>query len=265
MKRIMPSLAVQANSHSLRNVWCRLESPERQARVSSHLRNVAVCQALALVGFLDGHPAIKGRPTIARGPAAFQQQGGTNENPFCHVAPSNLLLNGVNLTTFFARSQNKELVARIFGMGVNAPDNWAELNGFASAPAEQNRADNVSERYASSFGLVAAFEAAAAAGAREGSWNGSGIRRHNRGALVDFVRRHYEGTWKGAALEAYDHALTHLKARIVAAGGPAAAPERLRQRLAIVVAQRDQLQGGALHVADVLALILPALEQERWR
>lgn len=266
MKRILPPTPVQHNSHQLRNVLCRLETPERQARVSSHLRNVAVCEALALIGFLDGHPAIKGRPALARGPAAFQQQGGTRDNPFCHVAPANMLLNGVNLSTFFSTPQNRALVARIFGMGVNAPDNWAELNTFAAVPGEQNRADSICERYTSSFGLVAAFEAAAASAAAEGAWDGSGRRRRERGALADFVRRHYEQVWKAAALNAYDHAHTYLQARIVAAGAAhGAAPERLQQRLAIVLAQRDQLLGGALDVASVLALTLPALERERWR
>ena len=263
MKRILPPTTVQANSHQLRNVLCRLETPERQARVSSHLRNVAVCEALALIGFLDGHPRIKGRPAVVRGPAAFQQQGGTHDNPFCHVAPANMLLDGANLTTYFGTPRNQALVARIFGMGVNAPDNWAELNTFAEVPAQQNRADNISERYTSSFGLVAAFEAAAVSAARDGAWDGSAKRRRDRGALVDFVRRHYEGTWKGAALAAYDHAQQYLQARIIAAGGPG--PQRLQQRLAIVAAQRDQLLGGALDIPGVIGLTLSALEQERWR
>lgn len=266
MKRIMPPVTDQANSHYLRNVLCRLETPERQARVSCHLRNVAVCEALALIGFLDGHPRIKGRPAIARGPAAFQQQGGTHDNPFCHVAPANMLLNGANLTTYFQLAENQARVARIFGMGVNAPDNWAELNTFTSVPAQQNRSDNLTERHASSFGLVAAFEAAAASGTPDGAWLADGKRRRDRASLVDFVRRHYDHVWKGAAMQAYERALTHLQGRIAAAvAGNGPGPDRLRDRLAIVAVQRDQLLTGLLDLPAVLALTLQALEKERWR
>lgn len=267
MNRIFPPVTIQANSHSLRNNLCRLGTPKLQAEVSSHLRNFAVAEVIALIGILDSHPKIKGPPTIVRAGASFQQCSGTRDNPFCHVAPSSLLLNGTLMSSFFRSSRAQSAIARIYGMGVMAPDDWAELNAFDGVPAEQNRADNVSERYSTSSGLVAAFERTAANAARQGKWDASGTRRHNRSSLEDFVHLHYYRTWKPGAIEAYHASLTHLSGQLAAAieSGNAARTARLRQRIEVVHSQRAVLIEELISTSEATNNMLTATALESWK
>lgn len=265
--RSFPSATIQSNSHLLRNNICRLESPKIMAEVSGYLRNVAVGEILGLIGVLDSHPKIKGTPTIHRGAAAFQQCAGMRDNHFSHVAPSNLMINGAKITTLFTSRTGKAVVERIFGMGVMAPDNWAELNTYSIMPAEQNRADSLSERYSTGFGLVAALESTAALAAHDGKWDGTGKHQHNRTSLDDYVRHFYYKGWKPAATQAYEKALTHLSGQLAASDDSPNEDRsaRLRQRIEIVDTQLALLESDSINLSETTRNILIATEAETWK
>lgn len=267
MSRKMPPVSEQAASQSLRNNICRLESPEFQAKVSAHLRNCAVAEAIALVGMLDGHPRFKRAPAVGRGKAAFQQCKGTIDNPFCHVVPCNLLLDGEHISTFFTTPRAEAVVARIFGMGVMAPLDWAELNTFSVSPAQQNRADSIAERFGSGTGLVAAFEATASNAVGSCKWDGSGRGNHTRASLENLVRHHYGATWAPRAIEAYRNAIAYLSCRRAAA---ARAYDKqgmavLGTRIGIGEVQRDFLLHGRVDFSEVINNVFVAAEMEGWR
>ncbi len=267
MYRQLPGISTQTSSHTLRNNICRLGNPRDMAAASAHLRNYAVAEMIGLIGILDSHPKIKKRPTIQRGAAAFQQCLGTQDNHFSHVVPSNLLLNDLLMTSLFETATARNTVERIFGMGVMAPDNWAELNTFSQRPAEQNRADNISERFSTGDGLVAAFEKAARAAVDKGKWEGSGKHQHNRTSLIDYVDTFYQKVWQPEAIESYENALTHLGGKLVATAesGDSGASAKIKQRIEIVELQLERTISNPIRPVDAVRNVLAATQGETWK
>jgi hypothetical protein len=267
MDRTFPSITDQSNSRILRNDICRLATPERMAEVSSHLRNFAVAEVIGVLGLLDGHPRLKGRPGVQRGPAAFQQVSGQRPNPLTHVAPSNLLLKGENLSAYMKAPRATALIERIFGMGVMAPDNWDALGSFDNEPVQLNITDNITEGFAKGNGLVAAFERTAAAAVAAGRWDGSGQRRHNLLTLPPFIEHLFHEVWKPGALAAYQAARGHLevKLREAQAAKNKEREAKLRGRLKLVGIQTDLLRADTARLDEAARNVLAALAGERWR
>lgn len=266
MARIFPSITVQTNSHSLRNALCSLQSPAEMGAVSSHLRNFAVAETIGLIGLLDSHPEIKGVPAIRRVAAVYQQTGGTRPNPFTHVAPCGLTLNQDDLTAFFKTAKARSTIERIFGMGVMAPDNWAELGGFGTNPSQLNIADNIAEGFAKASGLVAAFETTAAAALSRGKWDGSGRHQHNTSSLTDFIAQHYRDSWKPAALAAYQSATGHLRAALSAAErtGGAEREGKIKRRIELIETQIDVLNQQTVNFSEATRNVVAATAEEQW-
>ena len=257
----------QTSVHYLANVLCRKPTPGMMSATSSHLRNYGVAEIIGLVGTLDSHPSLKNRPVFSRGKAAFQQGQGTTQNHFSHVVPSNLLLNGKLLTTYFRTTRAESMVRRVLGMGVMAPDDWAELKSFELEPRQQNITDNIAERFAHNDGLVSAFESTVQAAAGSGRWDGSGKPNYNRSSLVDFVITHYTDTWTPQATEAYESALTRLGAQLTAAKkeGADERAARYRVRIGLVEAQLGVLQTETLNASGAVQNVLTATAGETWK
>lgn len=243
MIRSFPSAQLQQNSIRLRNEICRLGSPKLMAEVSSHLRNFAVAEVVGFIGMLDGHPGIHGAPAARKGPAAFQQVQGTTENPLAHAIPSDLLLQGKSLASFYKTEQARNALERVFGMGVMAPEDWEKAGSFTQDPRQNNVVDTIAERHHYSDGLVAAFEACAKAAVAEGSWCASGKRKHDLGSLDRFIAGIYEKAWVPAARLAYRSASLHFTVQMQEVGTTNADRLKvLQQRLEIVQAQLQILE-----------------------
>jgi hypothetical protein len=254
MWRSFPTQRIQALSHSLRNNLCPFRNLEEMARVSSHLRNFAVGEVIGFIGILDGHPDIGSAPSVAKGPAAFQQARGTHQNPLTHVAPSNLLLDGENLLEFFKSAEARTALERVFGMGVMAPDDWEDQGNFPVGPRQNNVVDNNTERYKYGGGLVAAFTVCAEEAVKRGRWDQSGMRRYDLPALSKFIEEVYAGVWVPKAKSAYRAAETHFMDQLVngAQNDPALAT-RVQQRLKILKAQMgilDKEESASTEVAN---------------
>jgi hypothetical protein len=249
------------------NFLCRQSSPQELARSSSHLRNYAVAEMIAVMGHLDSHPSIKSRPVVGRDGAKFQQMGGTNANHFSHVAPCNILLDGKLLTHYFATSKAQGMIERIFGMGVTAPEDWRQSGSFSHAPAEQNRTDCIVERFKTNDGLVAAFEATLRAAAASGKWQGTGAHQHNPSSLSDYVEHFQRIVWRPAAEEAYQTALTDLSGQLVTAKSSSADDRArvLEQRIEIVDAQLQDLIQNPIHPSEATFNVLRDTAGEVWK
>ena len=265
--RDFASVSDQTSVHYLANVLCRKPTPGMMSATSSHLRNFAVAEVIGLVGTLDSHPSLKKCPIFSRGKAAFQQGQGTTKNHFSHVAPSNLLLDGKLLTMYFGTIRAESMVRRVLGMGVMAPDDWADLQSFELEPRQQNITDNIAERFAHNDGLVCAFESTAQAAAHSGRWDGSGKPNHNPSSLVDFVITHYKNTWTPQATAAYESALTRLGAQLTDAQreGHDERAARYRVRIECVEAQLAVLQTETLNAAGAVRNVLAATIGETWK
>ena len=249
------------------NLLCRPTSPTTLAQQSSHRRNYSVAEMIAVLGQLDSHPSFKSRPTVARQGARFQQMSGRTDNHFAHVAPCNFLLIGKLLTEFFATSKAQEMIKRIFGGGVMAPDDWLRLGTFSHEPAEQNRTDCIVERYKSDDGLAAAFESTLRAAAASGKWQGSGVHQHNRSSLNDYVEQYQRTVWRPAAEEAYETALTDLSGQLVAARSSSSASRTrlLEQRIEIVEVQLQELVQNPINPSAASFNVLRDTAGEIWR
>jgi hypothetical protein len=265
--RQLDSSQVQKSVRHLNNFLCRHRTPTELAQVSSHRRNYSVAEMIAVLGQLDSHPTIKSRPTVARDAAAFQQMKGSTDNHFSHVAPCNILLNGRMLTTFFSTPKAQQMIRRIFGGGLLAPDNWNELGTFSQQPAEQNRTDCIVEKFKTSHGLVAAFESTLQAAAASGKWQGSGKHQHNRTSLIDFVEQFQRHVWRPAAEEAYETALTDLKGQLVAAKSSSAESRAklLAQRIEIVEVQLLALVQNPINPSNATYNVLQDTAGEVWK
>ncbi|MEO6531944.1 MAG: hypothetical protein ABIO06_00050 [Pseudolysinimonas sp.] len=265
--RDFASISDQTSVHYLANVLCRKPTPSLMAATSSHLRNFAVAEVIGLIGTLDSHPTLKKHPVFSRGKAAFQQGQGTTENHFSHVAPSNLLLNGKPLTTFFGTARAESMVRRVLGMGVMAPDDWAELKAYELEPRQQNITDNIAERFAHNDGLVGAFESTAQAAADSGRWDCSGTPIHNSSSLVDFVVTHYQKTWVPHARAAYEFTLTRLGAQFTEArkAGHDERVAKYQVRIGLVESQLAVLTTETLNAAGAVRNVLAATVAETWK
>lgn len=249
------------------NLLCRPTSPTTLAQQSSHRRNYSVAEMIAVLGHLDSHPSFKSRPTVDRQGARFQQVGGTTANHFAHVAPCNILLNSKLLTEFFATSKAQEMIKRIFGGGVMAPDDWRQLGTFAHEPAEQNRTDCIVEKYKSDHGLAAAFESTLRAAAASGKWLGTGVHQHNRSSLNDYVEQFQRTVWRPAAEEAYETALTDLSGQLVAANASSSTDRArlLQQRIDIVEVQLQELLQNPINPTAATFNVLRDTAGEVWK
>ena len=212
--RQFPSSNLQAHSHHLRNEICRLPSPQKMASVSSHLRNFAVAEVVGYIARLDGHPGILNPPTVNTTAAAFQQAHGKVENPFAHVIPSNMLLNGDSLLGFYQSAVARREIQRVFGMGVMAPEDWEEQAEFTHSPRENNVVDSITERHRSGGGLVDAFQLSGEAAVSNCDWNGSGKPKHDLGSLTAFISDIYLSIWVPQAKLAYATARSHLDSQL---------------------------------------------------
>lgn len=265
MMRQQGSAEVKKQKTFLTDQLCRLSSPQLMARVSGHLRNCAVAEIIATLGVLDSHPRVKGRPRVSVAGAAFQQMTGTHTNPFTHVAPSNLLLNGKKLTEFFTSRKAQALVERVFGMGVMAPHDWSDLATFPLSPGQLNRADSTVERFGVDTGLVAAFEITAAA-VEPGTWDASSRRQHNASSLLDHAVTYYRGAWKPNAIMAYDHALTRMSTDLSLArkAGDGARQAAVQHRIELVDLQLTELRTNTPKIADLVQNVISATSDEQW-
>lgn len=238
MARSFPSSTIQGHSQRLRNEICRLATPLQMAEVSSHLRNFAVAEAAGFIALLDGHPAILGKPAVAKARAAFQQTQGTTANPLAHAIPSDMLLNGGSLAGFYHSEAARNALERVFGMGVMAPQDWEDQGTFPSQPRQNNIVDAIAERHHYGGGLVDAFKTCGEAAVANGVWDGSGKRRHDFSSLAPFIASIYENTWVPKAGAAYRAARAHLARQIAGAGDSDPARRKvLEQRRDILDAQ----------------------------
>jgi hypothetical protein len=257
---------VQANSQKLRNQLCRLDSPIAMAKASSHMRNFAVAELVGYIAFLDGHPNIVGRPVVRTGPAQFQQARGTVDNPFAHVVPCAMLLNGDKLVDFYQSLQARQQLERAFGMGVMAPDDWAKQGTFKDGnPIQHNIVDSATEGHHRDRGLVAAFGQCGEAAVNRSVWDASGNRVHNLGSLGSFIDDIYGRIWIPAARSAYTAALSHYGAQLSVARNTN--PQRLKileLRRNISEAQYEAFEQDK-HIAPEAALnIWKSTVAEKW-
>lgn len=258
MSRLFPTSTIQAHSQRLRNEICRLATPAEMARVSSHLRDFAVAEVIGFIALLDGHPRILGQPAVQKAPAKFQQVQGTTQNPLAHAIPSNMLLNGDNLVSFYSSAQARNALERTFGMGVMAPQDWEEQGAFPYAPRQNNVVDTRGEYHHYGGGLVDAFKACGEAAVTKGVWDGSGRRRHDLTSLTRFIAGIYESTWVPRARLAYLSARSHYAAQI-------ADPKNSQpQRLSLLKQRRDILE-EQFAIFERETMISPEAARNVWK
>lgn len=268
MTRKIGSTETRNSVEFLRNTLCRFTSPELMASTSGHRRNFAIAELIATLGMLDAHPRLKTRPSVSVSGAAFQQTTGTHANPFTHVVPGNLLLDGQNLTAFFTSHRAKAHVERVFGMGVMAPVDWIEAQTFPQSPGQLNKADHAVERFGLDTGLVAALEHTAAAAIAAGTWDASSKPRYTVSSLPGYVATHYGQSWKPKATIAYAQALSRMRSDLSVAErtGDTARAARAQHRMDLVDRQLAELLTKTPNFAGASANVLAALkEEEGWR
>jgi hypothetical protein len=265
MSRIFPPAYAQAATQRLRNDLCRLTSPTDMAAVSSHLRNFAVAETIGLIAALDSHPRISRKPEVSKAAAKFQQIKGTTANPFTHVIPSNILLEGNQLRDLFKTARAQEYVERVFGMGVIAPD-AGDIQKFAENPRQLNIVDHMTENFHGRSGLVDAFVKTATKAIDAGIWNASGKHTHNSSSLADFINDVYRSTWRPSALAAYSTSLALLSSKWAAAEaiGDPTARVVVQQRIKLLETQLKTCETDTIHVSEVAKNIVTATSEEAW-
>lgn len=201
----------------MRSAGCPRPKRWRECRLTCATTQFA--ETIGLVGTLDSHPKISRVPTIAKTPALFQQAAGTRDNPFTHVIPSGLSVDHRSFSELFSSPKAQDFIARTFGMGVLAPRDWSDQEGFETPPVNLNIVDNISEAYRREGGLVGAFVTTLQMAANSGKWTGSGIRQHNASSLAEYIHEHYQKVWRPNASEAYYETLGHLTSQLKEAVG----------------------------------------------
>jgi hypothetical protein len=242
------------------------------ASVSSHLRNYNSARLIGFLGILDSHPEIKGMPLVSTSPAKYQQTQGTTLNPFTHVTPCHLLLNKKDIKDFFNSTKAKSVIDTIFSMGVMAPNNWRDLDGFKlnetenMKPSQVNIVDNLNEKYHHNDGLVNALVVTTSKAVKYGSWEASGVHQHNSSSLEDFIYQHYYYYWKPYALGAYAITSNNLQEKQQQAKKSNSQDQTdiIQQRIDIIDEQRKVLQEGTVNIKEIVRTLISDTVDEKW-
>jgi hypothetical protein len=259
MWRSFPTEKIQLLSRELRNQVCPLGTSDQMAKAASHLRNFAVGEVIGFIALLDGHPAIKNPPTVAKSGAAYQQTTGTRPNPFTHVVPSNLLLDGENLVNYYRSLEARNALERVFGMGVMAPDKWEDEDTFDHSPRQHNVVDNIAERYHYGGGLADAFKACAEAAVQKGKWDGSGKRRYeDLPGLSRFIAEIYAEVWVPNAARAYFAARSHFAGQLPIA-------RKSDPARASLIEQRQKILEGQIEQFETESTVSPEAAKNVWK
>ncbi len=253
------------NVATLRNSLCRLDDPQRLARVAAHLRNFGVTESVVFCTWLNGHKSIPVRPALSVHRALYQLGQGTVENPFAHVLPAHVALNRRSLPSYCETSRAVKGVQRILGMGVMAPQDWKK-GAFPYGPRQHNTVDWLVERHNSEDGSVAALARTLQVAVDFGTWDGSGVHPHGVSRLKQIAVEIVGGIWMPLATEFYSKTLLRLEAQRALEQ----TPERrviLEQRIQILQMQKDEHQKASVNqiVEEATRNIVAVTVDEKWR
>ncbi|SEL10932.1 hypothetical protein SAMN05216359_105218 [Roseateles sp. YR242] len=212
----------QRNGKFLNDQLCAAVDLEALASKSAWLQYYHVMLVVAHVLLLQNR--YRSAPTIRINAAMYQIMGGLADNPYAHVVPCTIKIDGQPMPKLYSSPKAIAEMERIFGLGVmGATGSSCPLGGLTlpwidpRKPLLLNQADSAAEHHHQLDGLCEALRRTLEVATQRVEWTGAGGNRASDDMLVSTLRYVDALIWRPNMKFAYESAISRVGTSIAAA------------------------------------------------